>query len=146
MIIKTLNTPTHSIFSIVGLVALSAFIYLLAMEYIISGLHEIIDLKTEKTTLRHIGLMCVPTTTFILIVSSVCLAVNIFKPLKAYSDEGLFFGLATGITAGLVLGLYGGLFFGVFTGLLVTGLLGLTAGLTVGLTAGLILGLVFELS
>ena len=129
---KTTTVPTRSIWSSLGLAALVTFSYFQFVGYIIPGLQEISDSNHKAMTLHHIGLMWVPIIEYLLSCSVLCLAVNIFKPLKRWRENGVVVGFAGGLVGSLVVGSILSLATGSMFGLVWS----LTFGFAVGLFWG----------
>ena len=135
--------PIRSIWSTIGLILLGGFSYLQFVGYLIPSFQKIFSLKLDSIHLQDIGLIWVPIITYGLVSVMICLVVNIFKPIKSYSEGGLISGLISGLIWGLILGLISGLIVGLISGLIVGLISGLIGGLIGGLIWGLIGGLIW---
>jgi hypothetical protein len=155
------SNRTRSILSTLGFLPLIGLAYLQFWHYIIPGLRVIVE-HQEAINTRLVGMMWVPINGYLLISSCVCLAVNIFKPLKPWNEErGLISTLLFGLFIGSIFGLCFS-FISMGVGVLVFGFLdwslsnfiyellmgfnfGILVGLLVGLVLGLFSGLIYEL-
>jgi hypothetical protein len=132
-----MNMTNRSVYSAIGLLILSGFTFFQFWGYIIPELGKILNLRPENVTTRDVGLMWVPVIGYLLIASNVCLAINIIKPLKGWTETGLVFGFFGSLVAGLVLGLA----FALVASLSFGPVLALNVGITLCLVASLSLGL-----
>ena len=115
--------------------------YIQFVGYVIPGLSEIMTLKPEEAAVFHVGLMWVPIVGFILVASNICLAVNIVKPLKAWSESALTFGFAASLATGVILGAVIGLVGVLSKGDITQSLIGFTFGICLCLITGIGVGL-----
>lgn len=121
-----LSLKARSVWSALGLVILFWFTYDTFAKYLIPGIVEIFNLSPETNAFSHLELLGIPFIWHILTSIIVCLALNIFIPLKAWKEDGLVHGLALGFALnigaafvfGLDVGLICGLAFGLVYGLL----------------------------
>ena len=122
----TFKVPTRSIWSTLGLILIGVLVHFKLENWVISEWAE----TPADNSLR---LSVVILAVYSLTASSICLTVNVFKPLNRWSEVGLIFGFMMTFFLGLIMGLFGSL------------VRGFTEGFTPGLLAGLILGLVVTL-
>jgi hypothetical protein len=126
--------------SVLGLLLLTVVSYFLFQWYVIPGLSEIWALEPVNTTQDDLDLIMVPFVGYLIISGFACLTVDIFKPLKIWSEKGLSWHLGLCFLMGLVWGLFGLIILGIPLGP-EWGIIGLIRGLTVGLIMCLIAGL-----
>ncbi|MFO0718576.1 MAG: hypothetical protein U0522_00920 [Candidatus Paceibacterota bacterium] len=137
----------RSIWSLLGVLALSGFIYLQAVGYIIPSMKEFDHLTKENADISKIGLMWVPIISYVLVSLWVCLTVNIFRKLMTRKQGGLIDDLIEGLVVGVIVGLLVGVPVGSLVwGLVVGPILVLTSSLSAGLVLGLFRGLSKEFS
>jgi len=128
----------RSLFSTLGLIVLAGFTYLLLQGYIFPELEEESRLGPGYTS-------WLPALAYILIAGNICLASNIFRPLRSWKEKGLVWGLTWGLVWGFILGfLLASAAVG--TGVAKSGstIMGTILGLTVGGWLGITIGLISE--
>lgn len=118
--------PTRSISSVLGLILLGVLVHFKLENWVVS---EWVITPTYDPFRVSIVILVVYAVT----ASSICLAVNVFKPLNRWNEAGLIFGFTMTLFLSFAIGLFGGLS------------LGFSEGFAPGLLAGLMLGLVVTL-
>ncbi len=136
-----ISVPWRSIWSTLGLITLFLFGWFQAVGYLVPGFKEISSFQDETATINDAGLMWVPVISYLLISTVVCVAVNIFKPLKKFGDKGLIEGLVRGLAVGFSVGFAVGFFAIIDEGLIE----GLVRGLAVGFSVGFSVSILFYL-
>ena len=150
-----IDIPKRSLWSILWLVVVTTFSLVLLVTYLMPGFRELFLLELETVSLGSIELIWLPIISFLLAGAIAILGVNIIKPLKPVTRQGLVwtlfwsfalcsaYGSAFGLFGGLLSSLAFGFVTGFFTGFLWLPLFGFLWGLTFGLTFGLVYSLVF---
>lgn len=118
----TFKIPTRSTWSVLGLILLGVLVHFKLENWVVS---EWVITPTYDPFRISVVILAVYAVT----TSSICLAVNVFKPLNRWNEIGLIFGFMMTLFLGFMMGLFGSLF------------QGFSEGFTPGLCAGLILGL-----
>ncbi len=132
----------RSLWSALALVATVAFSWLQIVGYLGPGFEEIFSLEPKAMSINQIALTWVPIISYVLIATIIALAVNIFKPLKPMSEDGLIRSFAWGLIGGFVFGFIVGFIFGLIAGFVFGFSVGLLTALIWGLIVGYIVGFI----
>ena len=145
---KVISFPVRSIWSVVVVVVLIAFMWLEASLYDFSNLSDVIFSKMENVSMSDFNLMWVSIIGYVLVGSVLCFSVRIFKELNSYKEEGLIRSLVWGLIAGFSLGFFAALWV-CFASMSINSIVGgFVRGITIGnsfaLFLAIILGFIYE--
>lgn len=110
--------------SIISLLLTLYVSYLFYINYLFHLINEIFNLNRNYS----FGNLFIPIFSYILFGLNICLAVNIFKKIKKYEEEGIVNHLVSYFIASLIAGF----------------IMGLLAGIVFGFVGGIIVGISFS--